>query len=99
MRVLPLFLLLPVTFAFEASVVVPMASTPILGRYIVRMKTQDLEKNVKTALKQLKKGPAHVHDFGNFGGFAVEMSDTELEALRHSPGVCFPNSRATLEMY
>lgn len=53
------------------------------------MKKKDLEKDIRTALKLLKKAPAHVYKFGNFGGFAAEMGDDIVKQLRNLPGVGF----------
>ncbi|OAL42737.1 subtilisin-like serine protease-like protein PR1A [Pyrenochaeta sp. DS3sAY3a] len=97
MKLSLLIALLPVAFALPAPIIVPPAGSPIPGRYIVKMKNLDSEKDIRSALKLLKKGPAHVYNFGNFGCFAAEVADDIVEQLRHLPGVeeediCHPSS-------
>ncbi|KAJ8118782.1 hypothetical protein OPT61_g311 [Boeremia exigua] len=80
--------LLPVlALAAPAPVIQPRAGTPIPGRYIVRLKNQGLQLILESALKLLKKEPAHVYKFGNFGGFAAELSDDVVQLLQNLPGV------------
>ena len=80
--------LLPLAMALPAPLLVPRAGSPIPGKYIVKLKNENLENLINTALKLLKKDPAHVYKFGNFGGFAAEISDDIVELLRNFPGVC-----------
>lgn len=87
MKLSLLLSLLPLALAAPAPMVVPRAGSPIPGRYIVKMKNQDLQKLIDTALKLLKKDPAHVYGFGNFGGFAADMADDMVELMRNLPGV------------
>jgi hypothetical protein len=79
--------LLPLALAAPAPMLVPRAGTPIPGRYIVKMKNQNLEQIINAALKLLNKDPAHVYGFGNFGGFAADMADDIVELIRNLPGV------------
>jgi hypothetical protein len=87
MKLSLLLSLLPLVLAAPAPMVVPRAGSPIPGRYIVKMKNQDLQQLIDTALKLLKKDPAHVYSFGNFGGFAADMADDMVELMRNLPGV------------
>lgn len=87
MKLSVLIALLPAVLALPAPVIVPRAGTPIPGKFIVKMKNQNLENLINTALKLLKKDPAHVYKFGAFGGFAAEMSDDIVDLLRNLPGV------------
>jgi hypothetical protein len=87
MKLSVLLALLPLALAAPAPVIVPRAGAPIPGRYIVKMKNQNLQQLIDTALKLLKKDPAHVYGFGNFGGFAADMSDDIVQLIRNLPGV------------
>jgi len=87
MKLSVLLALLPLALAAPAPLVVPRAGSPIPGRYIVKMKNQDLQNLINTALKLLNKDPAHVYGFGNFGGFAADMADDIVERIRNLPGV------------
>lgn len=87
MKLSILLAFLPAVLALPAPVIVPRAGSPIPGRYIVKMKNQNLDVLINTALKLLKKDPAHVYKFGGFGGFAADMADDIVEALRRLPGV------------
>lgn len=93
MKLSLLISLLPVALALPAPVIVPRAGTPIPGRYIVKMKNQNLQTVINNALKLLRKDPAHVYNFGGFGGFAADMADDIVDLLRNLPGVssCFFN--------
>lgn len=90
MKLSLLLAILPVVLALPAPVIVPRAGTPIPGKFIVKMKNQDLENLINTALKMLKKDPAHVYKFGAWGGFAAEMTDDIVNLLRNLPGVSRP---------
>jgi hypothetical protein len=79
--------LLPLALSAPAPMIVPRAGTPIPGKYIVKMKNQDLQNLINVALKLLQKDPAHVYGFGNFGGFAAEMADDIVDLIRNLPGV------------
>jgi hypothetical protein len=92
MKLSLLLALLPVALALPAPVIVPRAGTPIPGRYIVKMKNENLQALIDTALKLLKKDPAHVYKFGGFGGFSADMADDVVELLSNLPGVSFPAS-------
>lgn len=87
MKLSLLLALLPVALALPAPVIVPRAGTPIPGRYIVKLKNQNLENLINTALKLLKKDPTHVYKFGGFGGFSADITDDIVELLRNLPGV------------
>lgn len=91
MKLSLLLALLPVALALPAPVIIPRAGTPIPGRYIVKMKNQNLESLINTALKLLKKDPAHVYKFGNFGGFSADITDDIVQVLRNLPGVSLVN--------
>lgn len=67
--------------------IVPRAGSPIPGRYIVKMKNENLQNLIDAALKLLKKDPAHIYGFGKFGGFAADMADDIVDLIRNLPGV------------
>jgi len=79
--------LLPLALAAPAPIILPRAGSPIPGKYIVKMKNENLQNLINTALKLLRKDPAHVYGFGNFGGFAAEMADDIVDLIRNLPGV------------
>jgi hypothetical protein len=87
MKLSVLLALLPLALAAPAPMILPRAGSPIPGRYIVKMKNQDLQNLINVALKLLNKDPAHVYGFGNFGGFAADMADDIVERIRNLPGV------------
>jgi hypothetical protein len=87
MKLSVILALLPLALGAPAPMIVPRAGTPIPGRYIVKMKNQNLEQLINAALKLLQKDPAHVYGFGNFGGFAADMADDIVELIRNLPGV------------
>ena len=89
--------LLPVALALPAPVIVPRAGTPIPGRYIVKMKNQNLETLINNALRVLRKDPAHVYNFGGFGGFSAEMADDIVDLLRNLPGVDYIEQDAIVQ--
>ncbi|KAF1911490.1 subtilisin-like protease [Ampelomyces quisqualis] len=78
---------LPLALAAPAPMIVPRAGAPIPGRYIVKMKNENRQAFIDTALKLLTKDPIHVYSFGNFGGFAAEMADDIVETISNLPGV------------
>ncbi|KAH8700068.1 subtilisin-like protease [Phaeosphaeriaceae sp. PMI808] len=92
-----LLALLPLALALPAPVIIPRAGTPIPGRYIVKMKNQNLQGLIDTALKLLKQDPAHVYDFGNFGGFAADMADDMVNLIRNLPGVDYIEQDAIVQ--
>ncbi|KAI4618251.1 uncharacterized protein J4E87_007919 [Alternaria ethzedia] len=87
MKLSLLLALLPVALALPAPVIVPRAGAPIPGRWIVKMKNENLQNLIDVALKVLKKDPAHVYKFAGFGGFSADMADDIVELLRNLPGV------------
>ncbi|KAF1845068.1 subtilisin-like serine protease-like protein PR1A [Cucurbitaria berberidis CBS 394.84] len=87
LALLPLALAAPAPAPEPAPVILPRAGSAIPGRYIIKMKNENLDKSVNSALKHLRKGPRHVYKFGNFGGFAADLTDETLDTLRHLPGV------------
>ena len=87
MKLSVLLALLPLALAAPAPVIVPRAGSPIPGRFIVKMKNENLQQLVDTALKLLRKDPAHVYKFAGFGGFAADMADDIVELIRNLPGV------------
>jgi hypothetical protein len=90
MKLSVLLALLPLALAAPAPMIVPRAGSPIPGRFIVKMKNENLQQLVDTALKLLRKDPAHVYKFGSFGGFAADMADDIVELIRNLPGVSVP---------
>ncbi|USP81715.1 uncharacterized protein yc1106_08989 [Curvularia clavata] len=97
MKLSLLISLLPVALALPAPVIVPRAGTPIPGRYIVKMKNQNLETLINNALKLLRKDPAHVYHFGGFGGFSADMADDIVDLLRNLPGVDYIEQDAVVQ--
>ncbi|KAH7083070.1 subtilisin-like protease [Paraphoma chrysanthemicola] len=97
MKLSLLLALLPLALAAPAPIIVPRAGSPIPGRYIVKMKNQNLQQLIDIALKLLKNDPAHVYGFGNFGGFAAEMSDDIVELIRNLPGVDYVEQDAVVQ--
>ncbi|KAF9700167.1 hypothetical protein EKO04_001627 [Ascochyta lentis] len=98
MQLTLLLSLLPaLAFALPAPVLQPRAGTPIPGRFIVKLQNQNLQTLFEGALKLLKKDPAHVYQFGNFGGFAAEMSDDVVKLLRNFPGVEYIEQDAVVQ--
>lgn len=89
MKLSLLLALLPAVLALPAPVLIPRAGSPIPGKYIVKMKNGNLESLINNALKLLNKDPAHLYNFGGFGGFAAEMNDQVVQLLRNLPGVRF----------
>lgn len=87
MKLSVLLALLPLALAAPAPMIVPRAGSPIPGRFIVKMKNENLQQLVDAALKVLRKDPAHVYNFGGFGGFAADMADDIVELIRNLPGV------------
>ncbi|KAF1941291.1 subtilisin-like serine protease-like protein PR1A [Clathrospora elynae] len=92
-----LLALLPAVLALPAPVIVPRAGSPIPGRYIVKMKNENLETLINSALKLLRKDPAHVYKFGGFGGFSADMADDIVELLRNLPGVDYIEQDAVVK--
>lgn len=70
-----------------APLVVPSVGSPIPGRFIVKLKNENLETLINTALKLLQEPPAHVYKFGGFGGFAANIPDEIVTLIRRFPGV------------
>jgi hypothetical protein len=99
MKLSLLFALLPAVLALPAPVIVPRAGSPIPGRYIVKMRNDNLEALINSALKLLRKDPAHVYKFGGFGGFSADMADDIVELLRNLPGVRFTNPSRKFQEY
>ncbi|KAF2626159.1 oryzin precursor [Macroventuria anomochaeta] len=98
MQLTLLLSLLPaMALALPAPVLQPRAGTPIPGKYIVKLKNQNLQVLIEDALKLLKKDPAHVYQFGNFGGFAAEMSDDIVKLLQNFPGVDYIEQDAVVK--
>jgi hypothetical protein len=91
MKLSVLLALLPLALAAPAPIVVPRAGSPIPGRFIVKMKNENLQQLVDTALNLLRKDPAHVYKFAGFGGFAADMADDVVELIRNLPGVSVPS--------
>lgn len=79
--------LLPLALAAPAPIIIPRAGSPIPGRFIVKMKNENLQQLVDSTLKLLRKDPAHVYKFAGFGGFAADMADDMVDLIRNLPGV------------
>jgi hypothetical protein len=99
MKLSLLLALLPAVLALPAPVIIPRAGSPIPGRYIVKMKNENLEALINTALKLLRKDPAHVYKFGGFGGFSADMADDIVELLRNLPGVSVTATESRASSY
>ncbi|KAH3984866.1 hypothetical protein HBI26_065160 [Parastagonospora nodorum] len=97
MKLSVLLALLPLALAAPAPVIVPRAGSPIPGRFIVKMKNENLQQLVDTALKLLRKDPAHVYKFAGFGGFAADMADDIVELIRNLPGVEYVEQDAVVK--
>ncbi|CAO2655571.1 Nn.00g043740.m01.CDS01 [Neocucurbitaria sp. VM-36] len=97
LALLPLALALPAPAPEPAPVIIPRAGSAIPGRYIVKMKNQNLESLINSALKIIKKDPRHVYKFGTFGGFAADMSDDVVTLLRNLPGVDYIEQDAVIK--
>ncbi|OAL06384.1 subtilisin-like protease [Phaeosphaeriaceae sp. SRC1lsM3a] len=97
MKLSVLLALLPLALAAPAPMIVPRAGSPIPGRYIVKMKNENLQNLIDTALKLLKQDPAHVYGFGKFGGFAADMADDIVELIRNLPGVEYVEQDAVVK--
>lgn len=92
MQLSVLLALLPLALAAPAPMIIPRAGSPIPGRYIVKMKNENLQNLINTALAILQKDPVHTYGFGNFGGFAADMADDIVDLIRNLPGVSLPYS-------
>ncbi|KAL5113670.1 hypothetical protein ACEQ8H_008457 [Pleosporales sp. CAS-2024a] len=97
MQLSVLLALLPLALAAPAPIIVPRAGSPIPGRFIVKLKNENLQELVNNALKLLKKDPAHVYQFGGFGGFAADMADDIVELIRNLPGVEYVEQDAVVK--
>ncbi|KAH7396922.1 subtilisin-like protease [Phaeosphaeria sp. MPI-PUGE-AT-0046c] len=97
MKLSILLALLPLALAAPAPMIVPRAGSPIPGRYIVKMKNENLQNLIDTALKLLRKDPAHVYGFGTFGGFAADMADDIVDLMRNLPGVEYVEQDAVVK--
>ncbi|KAH8642023.1 subtilisin-like serine protease-like protein PR1A [Alternaria alternata] len=97
MKLSLLLALLPVALALPAPVIVPRAGSPIPGRYIVKMKNENLQALIDAALKVLKKDPVHVYKFAGFGGFTADMADDIVELLQNLPGVDYIEQDAVVK--
>ena len=98
MKLSLLLALLPVALALPAPVIVPRAGSPIPGRYIVKMKNENLQALIDAALKVLKKDPVHDYKFAGFGGFTADMADDIVELLQNLPGVSLSALKMTLRV-
>jgi len=87
MQLSVLLALLPLALAAPAPMIVPRAGAPIPGRYIVKMKNENMQQMVNSALKLLRKDPLHTYGFAGFGGFAADMQDDIVKLIRNLPGV------------
>lgn len=97
MKLSLLLALLPVVLALPAPIIVPRAGSPIPGKFIVKMKNENVQELINTALKLLNKDPAHVYNFGKFGGFAAELNDNLVQILRNLPGVEYIEQDAVVQ--
>ncbi|KAF2853213.1 subtilisin-like serine protease-like protein PR1A [Plenodomus tracheiphilus IPT5] len=92
-----LLALLPMVLALPAPIIVPRAGSPIPGKFIVKMKNENVQELINNALKLLNKDPAHVYNFGKFGGFAAELNDNLVTILRNFPGVEYIEQDAVVQ--
>jgi hypothetical protein len=83
MKLSVLLALLPLALAAPAPIIIPRASDPIPGSYIVKMKDCNLEELQNRIDQHLKKDATHVYNFGNFCGFAADMTDDNVELFRN----------------
>lgn len=81
-----------------APLLQPLAGSPIPGQYIIRLQNQNFQTVLEGALKLLDKDPSHVYQFGNFGGFAAELSDAVVKALQRFPGVQYIEQDAVVKV-
>jgi hypothetical protein len=72
---------------YGAPVLYPRAGQAVPGKWIVKMNNDVLEDIVEEALNLLTKEPEHRYAFGNYQGFAAEISDDIVEILSNLPGV------------
>lgn len=87
MKLSVLLALLPLALAAPAPLILPRAGSPIPGKYIVKMKNENLQQIMTAAMKLLQKDPEHTYGFGGFGGFSAAMSDDIVKLIRNLPGV------------
>lgn len=73
----------------DAPVIAARAGHAIPGKYIVKMKNDAVSDIINKALAFLDKDPDHVYEFGNYKGFAGELSDNIVKLLQKLPGVRF----------
>ncbi|KAF2830369.1 subtilisin-like protease [Ophiobolus disseminans] len=97
MKLSLLLALLPAALAAPAPMIIPRAGSPIPGRYIVKMKNENLQQLINSALLLLRKDPAHVYKFGGFGGFAADMQDDIVDLIRNLPGVEYVEQDAVVK--
>jgi len=92
-----LSLLPALALAAPAPIIQPRAGSPIPGRYIVRLKNENLQTALENALKLLPKDPAHVYQFEGFSGFAAEINDNVVKLLQALPGVSYIEQDAVIK--
>ncbi|KAG9203157.1 subtilisin-like serine protease [Epicoccum nigrum] len=92
-----LSLLPALALAAPAPIIQPRAGSPIPGRYIVRLKNENLQNVLENALKLLPKDPAHVYQFEGFTGFAAEINDNIVKLLQAFPGVSYIEQDAVIK--
>jgi subtilisin family serine protease len=92
-----LSLLPALALAAPAPIIQPRAGSPIPGRYIVRLKNENLQNVLENALKLLSKDPAHVYQFEGFTGFAAEINDNIVKLLQAFPGVSYIEQDAVIK--
>jgi len=91
-----LLALLPLALAAPAPMIRPRAGSAIPGRYIVKVKNQNVQSLINIALSMLNKDPHHVYEFGNFGGFSADMADDIVDLIRNLPGVDYVEQDAVV---
>jgi subtilisin family serine protease len=83
----PLILPAPVALPTPAPLLPARQGSSVPGRFIVKMKNNSLASLINNALNLLDGEADHVYDFGDFSGFAAEMSDDVLDTICRLPGV------------
>lgn len=83
----PLILPAPIALPTPAPLLPARQGSSVPGRFIVKMKNNSLASLINNALNLLDGEADHVYDFGDFNGFAAEMSDDVLDTIRRLPGV------------
>ncbi|OCK80105.1 subtilisin-like serine protease-like protein PR1A [Lepidopterella palustris CBS 459.81] len=93
-----LILLLPVLpLAFAAPILTPRAGQVIPGKYIIKMKSDAAQELLDEALSFLECEADHVYGFGDFKGFAGQLSDSLVQLIAALPGVDYVEKDAIVK--